>query len=219
MHHPSVIHYWWIPIHFSVFFIKVLLLCIYIYFLFVYFDIYRHLWAFFGPCPIFSVFSYLWVLLEHNPCKYYRTTVRALSQPTTYEISSSLSLHCLVDFLFVRCTEKEVPEENYKWFCNFRDTRDRYTLDPYGPYERRQAPPPPSISSSAGRIPLVPSRSGSGAVLFDGIADGQCSELLKSLVSNLNPQTQRLIKLGLCTMLCITEALIAISVVLGTFSG
>ncbi|KAK8391110.1 hypothetical protein O3P69_017039 [Scylla paramamosain] len=66
-----------------------------------------------------------------------------------------------------------------------RESAERYPRDRYNPYLRREAPPPPVISSPAApekpAAPQVLPSVDTTAMLFEGISDGSCGELLKKL--------------------------------------
>lgn len=74
-----------------------------------------------------------------------------------------------------------------------RRDADRYPRDRYNPYGRREAPPPPVISGPpapapaapavAPRPPAINDVAAVNAILFEGISDGSCNELLKKLSS------------------------------------
>ena len=82
---------------------------------------------------------------------------------------------------------KNYSKRTHNFFS--RDAGERYPQERFNPYSRRQAPPPPVISNPSrfdrGGVPCPPMINdlNLSTPLFEGIADGSCSELLKKLVS------------------------------------
>ncbi|XP_045127800.1 uncharacterized protein LOC123514203 isoform X2 [Portunus trituberculatus] len=62
-----------------------------------------------------------------------------------------------------------------------RESAERYPRDRYNPYLRREAPPPPVISNPPPPEKPAAPQVNTTAMLFEGISDGSCGELLKKL--------------------------------------